>query len=88
MIKKQTNKLAIAEFVFAKNSDTLIISEVRDCVNALKDESIINDVEYAELNVLLSTKDGKSLTLIDGFLNRIPEADGLSLMKEYYSGKL
>jgi len=79
-------ELAIAEFIFALSTDTLIISEVTKCLDVLRKTNLMSAEQYMkecqkiDMNVVVLMQD-----ILD---EKILVEQGKELMAKYTSGKL
>lgn len=82
------DKLQIAEFVHAIQTDTLIRSEVAKCIDALKNAGVVSKLEHESVMQSMKSNDGRALKLMGDYLVRISDEQGQSIMRDYYAGKL
>ena len=84
--KKDRN--AIAEYVHAHETDTLIVPEAIDAVSALARMKLIdNNREEVLLNNIKSKSPGISQVIFNLIQEKISKDTGMAIMEEYYGTK-
>lgn len=82
----QKERTAIAEFIHAYQTDTLIKSEALDLIEVLEDHELISETDYLQDRVN-EQSEGIADDLLDLITRNLPYGILESIMDEYYGKK-